>query len=85
MEVELSIGKIFLKEITWGEELDCYEKSEIGNGQMKNTVFERYLEIAMTGKKKEWIDALNREDGLKLRKAVKQKFKESKSEEDKKN
>jgi hypothetical protein len=74
MEIELSVGKILLKDLTWGEENDCYEAAEIHGGLIKNSIFYRHLEQKMTGKSKEWLDKLSKEDGSKLREAVKNKF-----------
>ncbi len=74
MEVELSKEKITLRDLSWGEELDAYEKAESFGGRIKNTVLHREVEINMTGKSKEWIDSLSRDDGKTLREAVLKKW-----------
>lgn len=90
MQIELSTGeKITLRQLSWGEENDCYEVSEVSYGVMKNCIFERQLELRMTCKlspedkgyveelikQKNFINKLNRDDGLKLREAAKSLFK----------
>lgn len=84
MEVELSMGKIPLKELSWGEENDCYEHADNGEFGMKISSFWRKVEQFSSGKSVEWINQLTRKDGLKLRKAVKEQFNKVKSEDDKK-
>ena len=74
MEVELSMGKIPLRDLTWGEENDCYEVADSYNGNIKISTFWRKIEQFSTEKSVEWINGLSREDGLKLREAVKKKL-----------
>lgn len=84
MEVKLSMGKIPLKDLTWGEENDCYEAADNYDGNIKISTFWRRVEQFSAGKSVDWINGLSRADGIKLRQAVKDKFNKAKSEDDKK-
>lgn len=75
MNVKLSKETVTLRDLSWGEELDCYEKADCGGGVIKNTILHREVELIMSGMDKKQIDSLSREDGKILRDAVVKQWK----------
>lgn len=78
-QVELDVGEITLRPITWKEENECRILADQGN-MIKESIYLVEVEKRITNLTPEQIDSLSRADGMKLRAAITEYLNEQSSD-----